>query len=125
MKLYEQYKAHLRKTADLKNALAVLQWDQEVYLPSKGAGFRGQQIATLSEQVHALSTDDKLGAILGELVNRQELTEHERKNVALSLEDFEKQKKILPRIRSSHERNNLKVFSQLGRSKKKKFFFNL
>lgn len=96
MKLYEQYKAHLRKLADLKNAQAVLQWDQEVYLPPKGASLRGQQIATLSEQAHALSTDEKLEHILKELIDSQELKEPERKNVMLSWEDFSKQKKYSP-----------------------------
>lgn len=104
MKLYEQYKAHLRKIADLKNAQAVLQWDQEVYLSPAGASFRGQQLATLSEQTHALSTDERLGAILRELLNSKELNEPERKNVILSWEDFSKQKKYSPEfVRSMSE----------------------
>ena len=64
MVLYQQYKQHMQKIADVKNALAVLQWDQETYLPSKGAAFRGQQIATLSELIHQLSTEEKLGNML-------------------------------------------------------------
>ena len=42
--LYSEYKKQMRKIADVKNASAVLQWDQETYLPVKGATFRGQQI---------------------------------------------------------------------------------
>ena len=66
MATYDQYKNSLQKIADLKNALAVLQWDQEVYLPPKGASFRGRQLASLSEQIHELSTDEKFGDQLKE-----------------------------------------------------------
>ncbi|HMH33214.1 MAG TPA: hypothetical protein VK543_09310, partial [Puia sp.] len=93
MATYEQYKKHLIKIADLKNALAVLQWDQEIYLPLKGAGLRGQQMATLSEQVHLLSTEEQFGNILQDLLKKDILTAFEKKNVELSWEDYSKQKR--------------------------------
>ncbi len=93
MATYDQYKNSLQKIADLKNALAVLQWDQEVYLPPKGASFRGRQMATLSEQIHELSTEEKFGDQLKELLAQNGLTPNEKKNLALSWEDYSKQKK--------------------------------
>jgi len=93
MALYQQYKQHMQKIADVKNALAVLQWDQETYLPAKGAAFRGQQIATLSELVHKLSTEESLGNLLQELKSRDDLAENEKKNIDLNWEDYNKQKK--------------------------------
>jgi carboxypeptidase Taq len=93
--LYNDYKATMRKIADVKYASAVLQWDQETYLPLKGADFRGQQLATLSEIAHAMFTDEKLGALLTELMSRQ-LPAREKRNVELSLEDYNKQKKFSP-----------------------------
>jgi carboxypeptidase Taq len=93
MVLYQQYKQHMQKIADVKNALAVLQWDQETYLPSKGAAFRGQQIATLSELIHQLSTEEKLGNMLEELKTRDDLGPNEKRNVELNWEDYTKQKK--------------------------------
>ncbi len=93
MSLYQEYRQHLQKMADLKNALAVLQWDQETYLPSKGASFRGQQIATLSELIHQQSTQEKLGNMLEELQSKDNLAPNEKKNVALNWDDFKKQKK--------------------------------
>ena len=33
---YHNYKESLQKIADIKYASAVLQWDQETYLPKKG-----------------------------------------------------------------------------------------
>lgn len=94
--LYKQYVAHMRKIADVKYALAVLQWDQEIYLPVKGASIRGQQMATLSEIAHQLFADEKLGDWLQELSVAEELTESQKRNVALTLEDYVKNKKYAP-----------------------------
>ena len=33
--LYQQYVTHLQKIADINYSSAVLQWDQEVYMPPK------------------------------------------------------------------------------------------
>ena len=55
------------RIADVRAASAVLQWDQETYLPAGGAQFRGQQISTLSELAHELFSDEALGNLLNEL----------------------------------------------------------
>src|SRR5215467_4076378 len=93
MSKYEDYKNYQAKIADLKNSLAILQWDQEIYLPRKGAGFRARQMATLSEQIHELSTAESFGNLLQDLVADHSLAENEKKNIELSLEDYSKQKK--------------------------------
>jgi carboxypeptidase Taq len=92
--LYGSYQQQMRKIADVKNALAVLLWDQETYLPPKGATFRGQQIATLSELAHQLFTEKKMGKILQELVSRNDLPGKEYRNVVLSQEEYNKQNKL-------------------------------
>jgi carboxypeptidase Taq len=94
--LYREYETYMRKIADIKNASAVLQWDQETYLPPKGAAFRGQQIATLAETAHEWLTAPGLGGLLFELNARGDLQPEEKRNVALSLEDYTKQKKFSP-----------------------------
>ncbi|MBL7734954.1 MAG: carboxypeptidase M32 [Chitinophagaceae bacterium] len=92
--LYAAYRESMRKIADIRYASAVLQWDQETYLPPKGAPIRGQQISTLSETAHQLFTAEELGVLLQELKTRGDLTDKEKKNIALSWEDYERQKKI-------------------------------
>jgi carboxypeptidase Taq len=94
--LYAQYTDGMQKIADVKYSAAVLQWDQETYLPSKGADFRGRQLATLSEIAHEWFVDPTLGELLRELQQRGDLPEDEQRNVTLSLEDYEKQKKFTP-----------------------------
>lgn len=94
--LYKEYRDHMAKLADTRNALALMQWDQETYMPPKGGGFRAQQIASISELAHGLATSEKLEGLLKSLKDHAELTESERKNIELTAVDFEKQKKYRP-----------------------------
>jgi carboxypeptidase Taq len=91
--LYTLFKEKMQQIADVRYAMAVLGWDQETYLPEKGAAFRGRQLTTLSTIAHEMFTAAELGDILQELRNRGDLTPTQEKNVALSLEDYEKNKK--------------------------------
>ncbi len=83
----------MTRIADIRYSNAVLQWDQETYLPVKSAEARGQQIATLSELAHEQFSSPKLGGLLNELINAEGLTERERKNISLTLEDYNKNNK--------------------------------
>ena len=83
--LYTAYKTKMQKIADVKYASAVLQWDQETYLPPKGNDFRGRQLATLSEIAHEQFTADAVGGLLLELNSKADLTGKEKINVAISL----------------------------------------
>ncbi|TDH25686.1 carboxypeptidase M32 [Segetibacter sp. 3557_3] len=94
--LYNSYCDQMRKIADVRYSLAVLQWDQETYLPPLGADIRGRQIATLTEIAHEMFTSHSFGDLLSNLVERTELTPEERRNVELSLEDYTKSKKFTP-----------------------------
>jgi len=94
--LYGEYTARMQKIADVKYSAVVLQWDQETYLPPKGAEFRARQLATLSEIAHEWFTVPQFGQLLEELQARQDLADDQQRNVALSLEDYNKQKKFTP-----------------------------
>src|SRR4051812_23561427 len=120
--LYLQYKATLQKIADVKYASAVLQWDQETYLPPKGNTLRGKQIATLSEIAHQQFIDEKVGALLNELAGRDGLTDKEKRNVQLSLEDYNKAKKFTSDfVRQMSEATN-KSFHAWIKSRKENAF---
>ena len=64
-----QLKAQLAVTADLRQAQALLSWDQNVYLPPGASSARGQQLATLGRVVHERGTDPQLGEWLRTLGN--------------------------------------------------------
>src|SRR2546427_6274593 len=59
-------KAHLATVADLRATAAVLRWDQETYMPARGAAGRAEQLGTLTRLSHDLfissSTRDLLVA---------------------------------------------------------------
>jgi carboxypeptidase Taq len=91
--LYNDYCTKMARIADLRHASAVLQWDQETYLPPKGAAFRGQQISTLAELSHQLFSEEALGDLLNDLSAKEDLTSAQKRNVELTLEDYNKAKK--------------------------------
>ncbi len=93
---YELYKSHLQKIADLRYSYAVLQWDQETYMPVKSAALRGQQLATLSELSHRFFTGNETGDMLHGLLQQQDLSPAQRRNLELSLYDYNKAKKLSP-----------------------------
>lgn len=62
-----QLKAILNEVADLKNAQAVLSWDQETYMPPGGAAGRGYQASTLAKIAHEKFTSDEVGQLLDDL----------------------------------------------------------
>ena len=93
MNAYDKYKAHLAKVADIGNSIAVLQWDQEVYMPKNGAARRSQQVATLSEIVHKEFTSPEFGELL-DILNLEDLDLIQRRNVEHTIEEFKKSSKL-------------------------------
>jgi len=93
-KLYGEFKTKMQKIADLQFASALMEWDQEIYLPSKGAEIRGRQIATLSELSHEMFTAPAMKKLLTSLSKTKDLNTDEKKNVALSFRDISRKTKL-------------------------------
>lgn len=120
--LYAAYKEKMQRIADVKNALAVLQWDQETYLPANGARFRGQQISTLSEIAHKMFSDDMLGNILKELSEKEDLSAGEKRNVTRTLEDYTRNRKYSSSfVRRLSEQTNRAFHSWIDARRQNKF----
>ena len=62
-----ELKIQLAEIIDLRNAAAVLNWDQSTYMPSGGAAARGGQLATLSKVAHEKFTSKEVGKLLEDL----------------------------------------------------------
>lgn len=119
---YADYVQKMRTIADIRYSSALLQWDQETYLPPKGAAIRGQQIATLSEIAHRFFTEDSLGDLLKQLSGSGSLSPDEKINVTLTLEDYERQKKLPTSfVRTLAETVNKSFHSWLEARKKNDF----
>jgi carboxypeptidase Taq len=120
--LYSSYRDKMQEIADVKFSSAVLQWDQETYLPEKGAAIRGRQIATLSEIAHRLFTDKGLGDLLNELAQRNDIDGRGKRNVILTLEDYNKNKKYSPSfVREMSEQVNKTFYAWLEARKNNSF----
>jgi len=87
---YESYREKLRRIADISYASAVLNWDQETYMPPKSAARRGQQLATLAGLSHELYVDPQLGKLLRELKADTSLDDTQQRNVRESMRAYEK-----------------------------------
>ncbi len=90
---YDEYRALMRRAADVKYASDLLQWDQEVYMPAGGAAGRARQVATLAGIHHELFTDAKVGAVLDSLLADDTLSPVERANVRESHRKYSEMKK--------------------------------
>ncbi len=98
MSIQDELKAfntQMGEVIDVHAAMSVLHWDQEVFMPPKGAGARGRQLATLAALSHRLFTAESLGERLNYLnVNKKELTEDQAIQVSESLYDYEQAQKL-------------------------------
>lgn len=92
--IYQKYVHELQIIADIRYAVAVLQWDQETYMPVSGADSRSRQIATMSELAHTRFTADYFGQLLQQLKQCDDLTSDQKSNINLSNYDFEQQVKL-------------------------------
>jgi carboxypeptidase Taq len=57
----------LAEVFDINGASALLDWDQQCYMPVNGAESRGNQQATLSRIAHECFTSDEVGQLLADL----------------------------------------------------------
>jgi carboxypeptidase Taq len=91
---YTDYVSHLQRIADVNCATALLHWDLEVYMPKGGAAFRSQQISTLAGMAHEMFTSEKTQKILHSLLDGNNLSGPERRNVELTLWDYQREVKL-------------------------------
>ena len=72
-KYYDQMMVIQQEVGDIHGALALMGWDQEVYMPRKGAATRGRQLATLSGMAHTRFISEEMGQAI-ERAGSEELT---------------------------------------------------
>lgn len=94
MNLYEKYTNHIKRVADISYAAAVLNWDQETYMPENGAEQRASQLSTLSGIAHELFTSNEFGNVLKQLIVDTSLDEIQRKNVIQTKRAYDRSTKL-------------------------------
>src|ERR1043166_6543814 len=70
-----QLKERLIELSHLKSALEVLHWDQEVFMPKKGAALRAQTMAHLAGLLHerflSINSDGALDRLIAAMENNE------------------------------------------------------
>lgn len=91
----QELRRRLGEISDIHNAIALLQWDQETYMPPKGGEARSFQLATLSALKHRLFTAGAMGDLLRELDAQSEaLDPADAKLAEITLYDYERATKL-------------------------------
>jgi carboxypeptidase Taq len=76
----DAYAELLRRSRELgivNSCAAVLGWDQQTYMPSRGTGLRGEQMAFLASLAHRKLTDPKVGELLAAVEGSDLVTDPE------------------------------------------------
>src|SRR5262249_31374121 len=89
-----ELRGKLAEVFDVRAAIGLLSWDQEVNMPPKAAPARGQQLATLSGVAHRMFTDKSVGELLKRLGDVKSLSDDERKLVSETVHDYTRATKL-------------------------------
>ena len=121
MSSYQKFTQRMQKIADISHASAVLQWDQEVYMPPKSAGRRAQQLSTLAGMAHEMFTAEETGKLLEELA-AMDLSEVEKANLLNTKDEYEKNKKVPTEFVEKTSAAVSKAFQSWNKAKQEKDF---
>lgn len=112
----------MAKIADVNYAASVLNWDQETYMPEKGADKRAQQLSTLAGISHELSTATELGDLLEKLSKDSSLDAKQKKNISESLKDYTDRKKYSTAFVQEMSKTISECFQSWQKAKKENKF---
>jgi carboxypeptidase Taq len=70
---WEFFDRRQKELIDLASAMGLLSWDQQTYMPPRGASLRAHQQSSLATIYHERLTDERFGEILAELAEDDEL----------------------------------------------------
>lgn len=87
-------KNRLNRITDLGHACAILDWDQETYIPPAAHESRAHQLATLRSIAHEESTADELGSLIAKLSSSDTLSTDEAALVRVAKRDYDRATKL-------------------------------
>ncbi len=83
-------KKRLGKIRDVESTAAVLEWDQETYMPPGAVKARAEQIATVRQIGHDWLTSDEIGTLIDEVETEGELSEIDEALLRVVRRDYER-----------------------------------
>ncbi len=91
---YDKLIAQIKEIHTLGQAAGLLGWDQETYMPRKGAADRANQMATLAGVIHERQTSQELGALLDKCVAEADDDPIVAANVRESKREYDRETKL-------------------------------
>jgi carboxypeptidase Taq len=98
---FEELKKKLGVVSDLQRAAALLSWDQQTYMPPRGAAARAEQLATLGKLAHEYFIADEIGDLLDSLADdaaKLEFDSDEASMIRVTRRDYAKAKRVPPAL---------------------------
>jgi carboxypeptidase Taq len=92
-----QLKARLGEVSDLNKAIALLNWDQQTYMPRGAVAARAEQLATLSRMAHELFCADETGRLLDgatPLAEQMAYDSDDASLVRVARRDYERERRL-------------------------------
>ena len=97
----DQLKTILAEVTDLSRARAVLEWDQETYMPRGSVTGRAEQLSTLARLSHARLTSKEVGRLLDQAeadVADRPFDSDDASLVRVTRRDYEHERKLPPEL---------------------------
>jgi len=96
---FDTLKSKLVQIQNVNVSSALLNWDQQVYMPPGGAAARAEQIATLDKIAHEMFTTDEIGELLSELSDADfDVNSDEACLIRVARRDYDKARKLSPEL---------------------------
>jgi carboxypeptidase Taq len=93
----QELKERLAVVSDLHSTAALLGWDQQTYMPPKGAAARAEQLATIERLAHEHFTDPAVGGLLNDLADAAAKLPYDSDEASLirvTRRDYDKAKRL-------------------------------
>ncbi|MCB0332427.1 MAG: carboxypeptidase M32 [Bdellovibrionales bacterium] len=124
--LLQQYRSRMETLFQLRSVSALLDWDQQVNLPVKGAADRANQLELLSTLVHKAKTDPELMRILCELYNSLDsLSEPDQVNIRETKIELEREAKLPEEYVARVAKASAECYTAWVRAKKENDFSSI
>src|SRR5215216_1443646 len=121
----QQLKEKLGEVSDLRRAVSILSWDQQVNMPVQGNEARGQQMATLSKIAQEKFIADEVGKLLDDLKQEYEGADPESDEAAMirvAARNYDKARRVPPEFIQEQEIVSSKAFEAWVEARSKSDF---
>lgn len=98
---WQELRSRLAQVQNLQYASSVLGWDQQTFMPPRGAQARAEQLATINKLAHELFTKDEIGQLLEDLQGEASKMDYDSDDASLirvTRRDYDKSRRVPPQL---------------------------